>query len=92
MNDQVPQQASLHVVILSPESTIFQGTAVAISSINATGPFDILPLHANFICIIKDSLTIYETQKKIRKIPLEIGILKAFENEVMVFLGIETVA
>lgn len=91
MNDQLPEQPILHVSILTPESTLFQGTAVAVSSINKTGPFDILPLHANFICMIKDSVTIYETKKKIKKIPLEIGILKAFENEVMIFLGIETV-
>lgn len=91
MNEQLPQKSSLHVVILNPESMVFQGNAVAVSSINITGPFDIFPLHANFICIIKDSVTIYETQKKIRKIPLEIGILKAFENEVIIFLGIKAV-
>ncbi len=91
MNDQLPEQPALHVIVQNPESTLFQGNAVAISSVNQKGPFDILPLHANFICMIKDSLTIYETQKKTRKIPLEKGILKVFENNITVFLGIETV-
>jgi len=91
MNDQVPNQAILHVVIRNPEGVIFQGSATAVSSVDETGPFDILGLHANFICIIRDSVTIYETQKKIRKFPLETGIVKVFENEVQIFLGIETV-
>lgn len=91
-NDQLPDKAQLRVIVQNPESIIFQGNAVAISSVNIKGPFDILPLHANFICMIKDSITIYETQKKIKKIPLEQGILKVFENTVTIFLGIETVA
>jgi len=91
MNEQLPDKQSLHVLIQNPESTLFQGNALAISSVNTNGPFDILPLHANFICMIQDSVTIYETQKKIRKIPLERGILKVFENNVTIFLGIETV-
>lgn len=91
MNEQLPDQPALHVIVQNPESTLFQGNAVAISSVNESGPFDILPLHANFICMIKDSVTIYETQKKTRKIPLEKGILKVFENNVAIFLGIETV-
>lgn len=91
MNDQLPEQAELHVIVQNPETILFQGNALAISSVNDKGTFDILPLHSNFICMIKDSLTIYESQKKTRKIPLEKGILKVFENNITVFLGIETV-
>jgi F0F1-type ATP synthase epsilon subunit len=91
-NDQLPEQPLLQVLVQNPESNIFKGNAVAVSSINAKGPFDILPLHTNFICMIKDSVTIYESQKKIKKIPLEQGILKVFENTVTIFLGIETVS
>jgi len=81
---------TLDVTVLNPEKIIFDGKAMAISSVNKNGIFDILPFHANFISIIKESVTIYETQEKQQKISLEKGIVKVFENHVIVFLGIET--
>lgn len=89
--DQLPASALLNVLIQNPESVIFSGRALAVSSVNQKGAFDILPMHANFICMIKDSITIYMSREKITKIPLEKGILKVFENDVSVFLGIETI-
>lgn len=49
MTDQV-----LSVKIQSGEEVIWQGAAASVSSVNSQGPFDILPLHANFITIVKD--------------------------------------
>ena len=45
---------TLHVTILSPTQTIFEGQALAISSKNSAGKFDILPQHANFITLIEN--------------------------------------
>lgn len=91
-NTNTPQDNHLlHVTIQNPESTLFSGMATAISSVDAKGPFDVLGLHANFICMIKDSITIHDANGKVSKIPLEKGILKVFENQVEVFLGIEAV-
>lgn len=85
------QNQTLSVTVKSPEKTIFQGNAVAVSSVSTTGPFDILPYHANLIAIIKDSVTIFETQEKKQVLKIEKGFVKVFENTVNIFLGIETV-
>jgi F0F1-type ATP synthase epsilon subunit len=44
----------LTITINSPSDVIWQGKALAISSKNHKGTFDILPQHANFITIIKN--------------------------------------
>ncbi len=44
---------TLHVTILSPRETIFEGQALSISSKNSAGKFDILPQHANFITLVE---------------------------------------
>lgn len=80
----------LDVTIIHPEHPVYNGVAIAISSISDKGPFDILPYHANFICMIKENVTIHRTDKEQEKIPLEKGILKVFENHITIFLGIET--
>src|ERR1700704_6195519 len=89
-NNLFPKDPVLQVTILSPEKTIYTGTAIALSSVNEIGPFDVLPFHANLITIIKDYILVHEKGNKEQKIACEKGIMKVFENTVSVFLGVET--
>lgn len=80
----------LFVTVKSPEETLFEGDAFAISSRNENGLFDVLPEHANFICMISGKITIHLSKGFKKEFPIEQGVLKAFNNEVNVFLGIES--
>ena len=60
--------------------------ATAISSENKTGKFDILPGHANFICVIYNNLVLYTPEKKKRIYAFEKGIVQVSENNVKLFL------
>ncbi|OGE64148.1 hypothetical protein A3J13_01435 [Candidatus Daviesbacteria bacterium RIFCSPLOWO2_02_FULL_36_8] len=46
---------NLHVRIISPQELILDTQADSVSSKNASGAFDILPEHANFITMIENS-------------------------------------
>ena len=85
------QNQTLDVIVRNPDNRVFTGQAVAVSSVNQKGPFDILPYHENFISIIKDHVTIYLTQEKTQTIPVEKGILKVFENTIEIYLGVEAI-
>lgn len=80
----------LLVKVRSPESTLFDGEAKAVSSINEKGRFDVLPQHAHFISLISELLVIYDKDDKLRTIKIDSGVMKVMENKVDVFLGIET--
>lgn len=80
----------LKVTVKDPERTAFEGNAKAISSFNTTGPFDILPYHANFISIIKDTVIIHKEDGSQEKIALQEGIVKAHEDTIHILIGIET--
>ncbi len=41
------------VKIYAPFATYFDGPAASVSAVNDTGPFDILPRHKNFMCLLK---------------------------------------
>ncbi len=45
--------ATMAVKIYAPFKTYFDGPANSVSAINDTGPFDILPRHKNFMCLLK---------------------------------------
>lgn len=87
----VSPSKEMYVKISNADKLVFEGNATAISSYNEKGPFDILPLHANFISIIQNELIIHESKGKTQEMKIGSGILKAVENKVLVFLGIEMI-
>lgn len=80
----------LDVIVRNPEHILYQGQALAVSSVSDKGPLDILEYHANFIGMIKNYVIVHHIDKTQQKILLEKGIVKVFENHVDVFLGVET--
>jgi F0F1-type ATP synthase epsilon subunit len=82
------QHKPLNLIVRTPEKTIYQGEAKAVSSVNERGPFDVLGAHQNFITLIKDSLSIVDTQGEKQDIPVQDGVMRVHENEVTVFLGV----
>lgn len=79
---------SLFVMVRSRDKTFFNDKVKAISSFNEKGPFDILPKHANFISIIKDSVVLHKETGEKEEIIIEGGVIRAFENHVNVFIGV----
>lgn len=78
----------LDVQVLSSTKALYNGKATAVSSFNEVGPFDILPLHENFISLIKDRITVVSTTGQRQQINFVRGLLEVSENRVRVFVGI----
>jgi F0F1-type ATP synthase epsilon subunit len=68
---------------------IFEGQVDRISSYNEVGQFDIFPMHANFISIIKNKLSLYFKGKLLKEVKFTQAILKSKENLVDIYLGID---
>ena len=88
--DQHISPSLLHVTVRNRERVFFDSPALAVTSYNATGKFDILPEHVNFISIIKQSITIYREDKSTQEFKISTGVLKVNRNMVEIFLGILT--
>lgn len=43
---------TIAVKVYAPFKVYFEGEAYSVSAVNATGPFDILPRHHNFLCML----------------------------------------
>lgn len=81
---------SIYLTVKSPEELVFSGEIEAITSLNDKGKFDILPLHANFISIIKETLHIYPKDKDKKEMKIDSGVLRINQGKVEIFLGINT--
>ena len=80
---------SMAVKVHSPFHEYYNGAAFSVSAENATGPFDILPQHHNFISLLLPcDLTIRTVSKGEQKIRISGGIMHVKADELIVFLDV----
>ncbi len=80
----------LTVKVRNPDTVFFEGEAEAVSSANEKGPFDILPMHENFISLIKDKVVIHISGKDQKELVVKTGVVRAKSNSIQIFYELET--
>ena len=78
----------LHVIVRSRSKTYFDSNALSITSINETGTFDVLPLHANFITMIQEFVLIVLPGGKEQRFEIKGGVLRVLEENVDIYLTV----
>lgn len=78
------------VQVRDAENIIYEGETDRITSFNEVGRFDVFPMHANFISIIRQELVIYKQNQKMKEVKIEQAILKVKKDIASIFIGIET--
>jgi len=78
----------LQVRINSPEKIIWEGVARSVSSENREGPFDILPMHANFITFAENKTVRVRTGKKTDEYKFPRFVIYAHKNKVLIYTNI----
>lgn len=82
-------QHSMRVKVHSPFRDYYDSQAFSISAENATGPFDILPKHHNFISLLSPcELMIRTVDKGDERIKISGGIMHVKADQVIVFLDV----
>ena len=79
----------LMLVVKTPEKTIYEGEARAVTSVNERGQFDILAAHQNFITLIREQLIITDPAGEKQEIPVQSGVVRVHDNEITIFLGVD---
>ncbi len=77
----------LQVFVMTGDSVIYNDKAASVSSRNEKGRFDILPMHTNFISIIKEFVLIKQSSEDQKQIVIKNGIMRVYENNVQIFVG-----
>jgi len=77
------------VKVRDTENIIYEGEEERISSYNEVGPFDIYPMHANFISIIRQELILYDNHQVVKELQFEQAVMKVKQDSANIFLGIE---
>lgn len=81
--------ASMRVKVYSPFRDYYDGQAFSITAKNATGPFDVLPKHHNFISLLSPcDLIIRSVEQGDRQIVISGGIMHVKADQIIVFLDV----
>lgn len=82
-------QPSMQILVHSPFREYFNGPAFSLTAENATGEFDILPHHHNFISLLLPcDLLIRAVSAGDLKIKISGGLIHVKADQVVVFLDI----
>jgi hypothetical protein len=88
-NSKLQNNQIMDVKVASPFTVYYDGQAFSISGVNATGPFDILPKHHNFISLLEPCTLIIRTTKgDEQRINIAGGLLHVKADKTIVFLDI----
>lgn len=83
------KRPSMHVKVYAPFQTYYDDQAFSISADNATGPFDILPRHHNFISLLSAcELVIRGLRDDEKHIRISGGLMHVKADQVIVFLDV----
>lgn len=79
---------TMSVKVYAPFQVYFEGDAYSISAVNAVGPFDILPHHHNFLCMLVPCTLIVETPEGQKKIKISRALMHVKAESVVVFVDV----
>lgn len=80
---------SISVKVYAPFQVYFEGEATSISAVNDTGPFDILPRHKNFLCmLVPCTMTIRPLEGPERTVKIHRALLHVKEDTIVVFMDV----
>ncbi|HVX24236.1 MAG TPA: F0F1 ATP synthase subunit epsilon [Candidatus Saccharimonadales bacterium] len=86
---QTGGKPSMAVKIYSPFHNYYDGPAFSLSAENATGPFDILPKHHNFISLLTPCEVVVRTvDQGEQKFKIGGGIIHVKADQTIVFLDV----
>ncbi len=80
---------SMSVKVYAPFQVYFEGEAFSVSAVNETGPFDILPKHRNFLCmLVPCTLTVQPVEGSAKNIKIHRALMHVKADSVVVFMDV----
>ncbi len=79
---------TMSLKVYAPFKVYFEGDAHSISAINETGPFDVLPKHHNFLCMLVPCDLVIETPDGQKKIKIHRALMHVKADHVTVFMDV----
>ena len=82
------QKPTIDIKVYAPFKLYYEGPGYSISAVNETGPFDVLPRHHNFLCMLIPCTLSIETPEGRKTIKISRALMHVKANRVVVFVDV----
>lgn len=79
---------TMAIKVYAPFQVYFEGEAYSVSAVNDTGPFDILPRHHNFLCMLIPCELKVNSPSGDKKIKVHRALMHVKADSVVVFMDV----
>lgn len=76
------------VKIYAPFQVYYDGPGFSVSAVNEVGPFDILPRHRNFLCMLVPCTIKVDTPEGVREVPIKKALMHVKADRVVIFVDV----
>lgn len=81
-------KSTMQVKVYASFEIFYEGEAYSISAVNAVGPFDILPKHHNFLCMLVPCNIKIETPEGQKIVKISRALMHVKADRVAVFVNV----
>lgn len=79
---------TMAVKVYAPFHVYYEGDAYSVSAVNATGPFDVLPHHHNFLCMLVPCTLKIGTPDGQKDVKISRALMHVKADRVVVFVDV----
>jgi F0F1-type ATP synthase epsilon subunit len=79
---------TIAVKVYAPFKIYYEGDGYSVSAVNETGPFDILPGHHNFLCMLVPCNLVIQTPDGQKDIKISRAVMHVKAGRVVVFVDV----
>ena len=83
-----PKKPTMNIKVYAPFKVYYEGEGYSITAVNETGPFDILPHHHNFLCMLLPCDIVIHTPYDTQTIRVTRALMHVTGNKVTVFVDV----
>lgn len=82
------KQPLLDIKIFAPFHVYFEGKGLSLSALNKTGPFDVLPQHYNFLCMLLPCNVVIKTPYDTKTVKIGRALMHVRSDKVTIFVDV----
>ena len=82
------KKPTIDIKVYAPFKIYYEGAGYSISAVNQTGPFDVLPRHHNFLCMLVPCNLVIQTSNGPKIIKISRALMHVKANRVVVFVDV----
>lgn len=79
---------TMQVKVFAPFQVFYEGDAYSLTAVNEVGPFDILPRHRNFLCMLVPCNLMIQTPDGQKDVKIDRALMHVKADRVVVFMDV----